>query len=85
MDHTISSVWQLSEEEIIREQCQAREEYIGILNGMNQQVKDLTQQLEEQDLKLEEKDQKLEEKDQKLEEQSILIQQLQKQLSSLTS
>ncbi len=66
----VSGVWQLTEEEKIRQRCRAREEWI-----INDNYK--TRKLKEQEEELKQKDAVLEQKDAALSDQKVIIEQLQ--------
>ena len=89
------TVYHLTQEEKIRQRCQAREDYYHSTNGLYRnyakaqkelaekdlQLSEKDQQLSEKNQQLSEKDQQLSEKDQKLAEMSALIDSLKSQLS----
>lgn len=75
------TVYHLTQEEKIRQRCQAREDYYHSTNGLYRNYAKAQKELAEKDQKLSEKDQQLSEKDQKLAEMSALIDSLKSQLS----
>ena len=82
MDKAISGVWQLTEEERIREQCRAREEWIINDKWKTNKIAELEQENEKQKQEIEK--QKQEAKSQKQENESLKqeIEYLKKQLKS---
>lgn len=59
MDRAISGIWQLTEEEMIQEQCRAREEWIINDNRKNEIIEQLEGELEQQKEALAEKNEAL--------------------------
>ena len=72
----VSGVWQLTEEEKIRQRCRAREEWI-----INDNYK--TKKLKEQEEELRQKDAVLEQKDAAISDQKAIIEQLQDEIERL--
>ena len=75
------TVYHLTQEEKIRQRCQAREDYYHSTNGLYRNYAKAQKELAEKDQQLSEKDQQLSEKDQQLAEMSALIDSLRAQLS----
>lgn len=82
------TIYHLTQEEKIRQRCQAREDYYHSTNGLyrnyakaQKELAEKDQQLSEKDQQLSEKIQQLSEKDQQLAEMSALIDSLKSQLS----
>ena len=65
----VDSAWQIMEDEVIREQCRAREEWIINDRYTKKLIAEQEEKLAEQDKKLAEQDKKLAEMDKKLAEQ----------------
>ncbi len=76
IDDAATTIYQLTADERIRQQCEAREDYLRRQRGIQEMLEEQRQQLAEKDQQLTEKDQQLTEKDQQLTEQK---QQLMKQ------
>ncbi|MDE5951273.1 MAG: hypothetical protein K2H12_06830 [Acetatifactor sp.] len=71
LEDAVVTMYEMSAEDAIREQCQAREDYYRTMNTFKTQ--------------LQQKDQQLEEKDQQLEEKDATIAELRQQLAALQS
>ena len=71
LEDAVVTMYEMSAEDAIREQCQAREDYYRTMNTFKAQ--------------LQQKDQQLEEKDQQLEEKDATIAELRQQLAALQS
>ena len=66
--HAASAVYQMTEDERIRERCRMREEYWNHERAKKEIVSKLENQLKEKDDQLKEKDDQLKEKDDQLKE-----------------
>ena len=89
IDDAATTIYQLTEDERIRQQCEAREDYLRRQRGIQEMLEEQKNQLEEQKnllkeqgRKLTEKDQQLTEKDQQIAEQKKIIEELQKKLGT---
>ena len=96
IDDAATTIYQLTADERIRQQCEAREDYLRRQRGIQEMLEEQKNQLEEQknllkeqgrkltekDQQLTEKDQQLTEKDQKIAEQKKIIEELQKKLGT---
>lgn len=78
LEDAVVTMYEMSAEDAIREQCQAREDYYRTMNTFKAQLQQKDQQIEQQSQQLEEKDQQLEEKD-------ATIAELRQQLAALQS
>jgi len=86
----VSGVWQLTEEEKIRQRCRAREEWIINDNYKTRKLKEQEEELKQKDAALEQKNAALEQKDAALElkdaaisDQKVIIEQLQAKIERL--
>ena len=68
LEDAVKTLYEMSEEEQIREQCMAREDYYRTINTYEAEIQDRDQRLEEKDQQLSRKDQQLSQKDQQIEE-----------------
>ena len=66
MQSAIDTIYELSSDETIREQCRAREEFEAYQRYLNKQISDLKQQNAEQSALLADKDSQLADKDSQL-------------------
>lgn len=66
MQSAVDTIYELSSDETIREQCRAREEFEAYQRYLNQQISDLKQQNAEQSALLADKDSQLADKDSQL-------------------
>ncbi len=94
IDDAATTIYQLTADERIRQQCEAREDYLRRQRGIQQMLEEQKNQLEEQKNQLEaqksqleaqgrqltEKDRQLTEKEQQIAEQRKIIEELQKKL-----
>ncbi len=79
----VSGVWQLTEEEKIRQRCRAREEWIINDNYKTRKLKEQEEELKQKDVALEQKDAEIEEKDAAISDQKVIIEQLQAEIEHL--
>ena len=79
------TVYELSQEEQIRMQCEAREDYNRRMLGIGRTIARQTRELKEKDALLAEKDSALAEKDSALAEKDSIIAALQAQLAEKNS
>ena len=79
------TVYELSQEEQIRMQCEAREDYNRRMLGIGRTIARQTRELKEKDALLAEKDSALAEKDSALAEKDSIIAALQAQLAGKNS
>ena len=75
MNRAISGIWQLTDDDIIREQCRAREEWI-----INDNRK--TEIIAEQDAEIKKKDAEIDKKDAEIEQKDAEIKRLKKELAA---
>ncbi len=68
LEDAVQTLYEMSEEEQIREQCMAREDYYRTINTYEAEILDRDQRLEEKDQQLSQKDQQLSQKNQQIEE-----------------
>ena len=61
LEDAVKTLYEMSEEEQIREQCMAREDYYRTINTYEAEILDRDQRLEEKDQQLSQKDQQIEE------------------------
>ena len=66
IDDAATTIYQLTADERIRQQCEAREDYLRRQRGIQQMLEEQRQQLAEKDQKLTEQEQQLTEKDRQL-------------------
>ena len=88
IDDAATTIYQLTADERIRQQCEAREDYLRRQRGIQQMLEEQKNQLEEQKSQLEaqgrqltEKDQQLTEKDQQLTEQKQQLTEKEQQIA----
>lgn len=91
IERAVSGVWQLTEEEMIRERCRAREEWILNYNYEKKKAQDTIEhqkaeieereaQIEHQKAAIEQKDAELEQKDAEIEKMKAEIKRLKAQI-----
>ena len=80
IDDAATTIYQLTADERIRQQCEAREDYLRRQRGIQQMLEEQRQQLAEKDQQLTEKDQQLTEKDQQLTEKDQQLTEQKQQL-----
>lgn len=85
LEDAVVTMYEMSAEDAIREQCQAREDYYRTMNTFKAQLQQKDQQIEQQSQQLVQQSQQLEEKDQQLEEKDATIAELRQQLAALQS
>ncbi len=73
----VSGVWQLTEEEKIRQRCRAREEWIINDNYKTKKLKEQEEELRQKEAALKQKEAALKQKDAVLSDQKVIIEQLQ--------
>lgn len=82
MSEAAAEMYERNADEIIREQCLAREEYLRHERMVKQQVESLQKALLEKDQALSEKDQAIAERDRELAEDKRIIAELQAKLGN---
>ena len=89
IDDAATTIYQLTADERIRQQCEAREDYLRRQRGIQKMLEQQRQQLTEKDQQLTEKDQQLTEQkqqlmkqEQQIAEQQKIIEELQKKLGT---
>lgn len=82
MEEAAVTMYEMSAEDSIREQCRAREEYYRTLNTFQAELEQKDQELEQKDQELEQKDQELEQKDQMIDQLTQEIRRLREQLEN---
>lgn len=68
IDDAATTIYQLTEDERIRQQCEAREDYLRRQRGIQKMLEEQRQQLTEKDKQLTEKDQQIAEMQKIIEE-----------------
>ncbi len=68
IDDAATTIYQLTEDERIRQQCEAREDYLRRQRGIQEMLEEQRQQLTEKDKQLTEKDQQIAEMQKIIEE-----------------
>lgn len=68
LEDAVQTLYEMSEEEQIREQCMAREDYYRTINTYEAEILDRDQRLEEKEQQLSQKEQQLSQKNQQIEE-----------------
>ncbi|MBO6299125.1 MAG: PD-(D/E)XK nuclease family transposase, partial [Lachnospiraceae bacterium] len=81
IDDAATTIYQLTADERIRQQCEAREDYLRRQRGIQEMLEEQRQQLAEKDQQLTEKDQQLTEKDQQLTEQKQKLMKQEQQIA----
>ena len=81
LNKAVSGVWQLTEEERIREQCRAREEWLLMDQWKTEELAKKDQVIAEKDQTIAEQDQTIAEQDQTIAEQDQTIKELQDELA----
>ena len=76
IDDAATTIYQLTADERIRQQCEAREDYLRRQRGIQQMLEEQRQQLAEKDQKLTEQEQQLTAMKSELEEANIRLQEL---------
>ena len=80
IDDAATTIYQLTADERIRQQCEAREDYLRRQRGIQEMLEEQKNQLEAQGRQLTEKDRQLTEKDQQLTEQKQQLTEQKQQL-----
>ena len=81
IDDAATTIYQLTADERIRQQCEAREDYLRRQRGIQEMLEEQRQQLAEKDQQLTEQKQQLMKQEQQIAEQQKLIEELQKKCS----
>lgn len=81
---TVKVIYDYNEDELIRRQCRAREEYERHERTVNKRIQDLTEALDQANTALAEKESALVEKESVLAEMNKKIQELEQQLNPQT-
>ena len=82
IDEAVEVVYEVSEDEKIRQRIEAREDYMRTMADINRKLKEKDELLEQKDELLEQKDELLEQKDDELERSRIRIAQLEAELKA---
>jgi len=85
IDDAATTIYQLTADERIRQQCEAREDYLRRQRGIQKMLEEQRQQLAEKDQQLTEKDQKLTEQEQQLTAMKSELEEANKRLQELES
>ena len=85
MGKAISGVWQLTEDERIREQCRAREEWIINDKWKRDKIAEQEAELKKKDSMLEKKDSEIKKKDSMLEKKDSMLEKKDSEIEELKS
>ena len=85
IDDAATTIYQLTADERIRQQCEAREDYLRRQRGIQEMLEEQRQQLAEKDQKLTEQEQQLTEKDRQLTAMKSELEEANKRLQELES
>ncbi len=85
IDDAATTIYQLTADERIRQQCEAREDYLRRQRGIQQMLEEQRQQLAEQEQQLTEKDRQLTEQKQQLTAMKSELEEANKRLQELES
>ena len=85
IDDAATTIYQLTADERIRQQCEAREDYLRRQRWIQKMLEEQRQQLAEKDQQLTEKDQKLTEQEQQLTAMKSELEEAKKRLQELES
>ena len=85
IDDAATTIYQLTADERIRQQCEAREDYLRRQRGIQQMLEEQRQQLAEKDQQLTEKDRQLTKKDRQLTAMKSELEEANKRLQELES
>ena len=80
MNRAISGIWQLTEDDIIREQCRAREEWIINDNRKTEIIAEQDAEIKKKDAEIDKKDAEIEQKDAEIEQKDAEIKRLKMEL-----
>ncbi len=83
INEAASTIYEISEDERIRQQCEAREDYLRRQRGTQRRIAEKDRLIQEKDKQIQEKDKQIQEKDRQLQEKDLELEQLKKYIQKM--